>query len=387
MHDLSEACAVLCDDGEFWRDVLLPGLQMASLRDGRSLQPMRVEPESDTALRAKPVLDALEYGPLVVVDLVDVDATVFPLIEWMARARPARVLLFRRGRVPLPFELRTLLVRSLEAVHDAAAQARLRVALGTLATHGAYRISTTAGRGTLPRQVERWIQRRERNGVAAALRSAMTCLLDQGPARRALGHGGCAGPGAPRAADLMVRSALLDRRAGRWGEARTLLEQAVRRKSPTRRWLGANWASSGSTWVEAGASDALRRAVELSGDFEATLTLAARLARKGDSAASVRLLDHALRVSGGQLNLVLPAIEARVQADARVRLSQVDPRAPRGHPGHPCAAGRSGAAGGCAVEPVRHGAGARAPGRRGGRDGHVPAGAGLPHSSLADRDL
>ena len=323
MPDFSDICTVLCAHGTLWHDVLEPGISKASLPGGRSIRPLRVDPDDDVAMRSAAVLDAIEYGPLLVVDLVDIDPRVFPFVEWFARARPHSVLLFRRGQVALPIELHSFLVRSMDAT-DEASRSHTRVMLGTLATHGASDAYPRAGRGSLHRHVARIAQRRERNGVAVALRDAARSVLDGNltAARRAMTR---ACTLERKAVDLLLRSAVLDRKAGRWREAGDLLEIAVRRVPDN----AAAWRELGIVREhvgDEGAEDALRHAVKLSGDYEATVSLASRLMRKGEARQSVQLLDHAMRVSDGQLNLILPALEARARAEGRIRFREHEQR-------------------------------------------------------------
>ena len=323
MEDLSNRCTVLCAPGPFWRGILSPGLAMASLRDGRSLDLRRVDPDRAAALRDRSVLDGIEVGALVVVDLVDVAPSVFAFVEWLVRARPSRVLLFRRGTRALPFELRSYLVRSLgDAEEDEAAQARLRVSLGTLATLGAAEaVPARAGHQT-PRFVERLVQRRERLGVAPALREASRALLDgrSAAARDAMAD---ALERQPKAPDLLLRAAILHRVAGQWGEARSLLKRAVRRNTE----FAPAWRELGIVQLHDGDGEgvgSLKRAVELSGDFEASLVLASQLGRDSQTEASLALLERAMRVSGGQLNLVLPTLEARAHVEHKLRMSPLE---------------------------------------------------------------
>nr|MDJ0976115.1 FAD-dependent oxidoreductase [Planctomycetota bacterium] len=127
----------------------------------------------------------------------------------------------------------------------------------------------------------------------------------------------------PDAADLLLRTALLHRRAGRWVDAVLALERAAASApgfAPVWRELGIVREHAG----QAGALRALRRAVELAGDFEACVTLALLLARRGDAAEADRLFDRAMRASGGQLNLVLPALIGRARQRGRINVNPLE---------------------------------------------------------------
>ena len=311
-RDVSAACLVLSSASPICREVIAPAIALGSAADGQQLAVHRVDPADTQALVAQATLATLEHGALVVVDLVEIDNDLFPLVEWLARVRPASVLLFRHGNQALPFELRSFLVRTL--AFDLEEVTPLRVSVGTLATLGAAsRVrATRAGR----RQSERVRLRRERNGVAGLLDTAVRHLVqgDGATARAALAE--CV-EREPKAPDLLLRAAVLERMAGHWLQARDQLQRAVRgdpESAPAWRELGIVRQQLG----EAHSTQALRNAIDIDGDFEATVALALRESREGDADEGARLLERAMRLSGGQLNLVLPTLEARAQSHRKV---------------------------------------------------------------------
>src|SRR5262245_59634857 len=167
-EDLSDRCLAVVASEQRWREVLLPALRTASLPDGRSLEPERVDPRRSADLSADRTLDLLELAPAVFVDLADVPAAAFPLFAWHARARPKSVVLLRAGNVALPFEISTFPVRSIDAESPAVALAsrRLLAELATTAAHtrariGAAQSAVATTRGNLARR-----SRREKNGAA-----------------------------------------------------------------------------------------------------------------------------------------------------------------------------------------------------------------------------
>ena len=316
VHDTSNRCLVLSVGAKLWREVLHPGIRLGSALDGRELSALRVDPEDLDVLCSESVLDVLEHGALVVVDLVEIDPAIFPLVEWLARMRPSSVLLFRHGRAPLPFELHEFLVRSFD-VGAPGENSQLRVEVGTLATLAA--ASREHESPESARNRGRWLERRARNGVDACLRAAVRSVLlgDRDAARR---HCADALEIEPKAPDLMLRAAVLDRLGGRWAAARDLLLRATRR-NPT---CAAAWRELGIVREQAGLEGverALQRAIDLDADFEALVALALRLARRNEPDRSTQLLDRAMRISGGQLNIVLPTLEARAAQEGRISVA------------------------------------------------------------------
>ena len=318
--DLSNACLVLTSDRQMWRQVFRPATSIPSVRDGRSLVPTRIDPQDVDDLLGDEGLELLEHAAVVVVDLVGVEPDVFSLLMWYARARPQSVLLLRRGAEPLSVDARDFNVHSYDA-GDGVSQRRARMMVADLCLQGANarnraqlnRASITTINGS--RSLRR---RRQRNGVSEALRVACRALVaeDLSGARAALAEALHLERDAP---DLLLRSALLHRRAGRWGDAAPALRAAVAQDpdlAPAWRELGIVYQRTG----EAGAAEALRTAIRLTDDFEACIALALLLARRGENAESTALLDKALRASGGQLNLVLPALVRRVARDHRIHM-------------------------------------------------------------------
>ncbi len=319
--DLSLRCPVLVADPGAWREVLRKGVSVASMPDGRSLYPVRVNPQDIDELTTDETLDLLEYGAVMVADLNSLEPDVFALVSWYAHARPESVILLRRGLEPLPFELHNFAVRGYS--HDSPQNARAgRTTLGDRALAGAYarsvtvsgRIDPTAMAGN--RALRR---RRERNGVSEALRATATAILvgDIPEAGRAMA---AALRAEPDAYDLLLRVALLHRAGGQWANAIAPLEAAVRAnpRSP------AAWRELGVVRQHGGlegAADALRRALDIREDFEALVTLALLLGRRGEVAESARLLQRALAASGGQLNLVLPTLVLRAGQQGSLHIS------------------------------------------------------------------
>ena len=95
--DLSLRCPVLVAEPRAWRDVLRRGVGIASLRDGRSLLPQRINPQDLDELASDTNLEMLEYGAVAVADLNSIEPDVFSLVSWYAHARPESVVLLRRG--------------------------------------------------------------------------------------------------------------------------------------------------------------------------------------------------------------------------------------------------------------------------------------------------
>lgn len=321
MIDRTAQCLVLCADNDTWRDTLAPALAMASAPDGRTLRALRVDPEDEATLLSDDVLDALAHAALVVVDLCSVDPETFRLVEWIARVRPSSALLFRHGDMALPFELHEFLVRTLATPRDPQDARDVRMAVARLATLGASAREHEGGLAgcTVARHCIALQRRRARSGVLEGFRQAARLLVHGDPegARMALAG---ALEKEKRAPDLLLLAAVLDRLRGRWHDALVLLRRAVRRVPQA----GAAWRELGLVRLQAGvagATDALGRAVELTGDFEATVALALAEARDGDGERAVALLNRAMEVSGGQLNLVLPALEARARVEQRLAVN------------------------------------------------------------------
>ncbi|MDA1195506.1 MAG: hypothetical protein O2894_10030, partial [Planctomycetota bacterium] len=164
--NLSHACLVLTADPPTWRGVLRPGVTMACL-DGRNLRATWVDASQPAELEAEAALALLEYGAVIVADLVGMHARVFDLISWLAGARPDSVLLVRHGETPLPFHVRDLAVRLL----DQAETGRVGLAELVVAAARRRREVEPLGRDLTDEWANPGVQRRrERSGVAAALR-------------------------------------------------------------------------------------------------------------------------------------------------------------------------------------------------------------------------
>ena len=320
--DLSRRCLVLESDVALWRRYLRPGLRMACL-DGDNLQPQYVDASEAEELHDAAVLDLLEYGALVVADLVGMDRRVFELVSWVAAARPESVLLLRHGDAPLPFQLKDLAVRPFAARpgHD---DSDVRVALAEWAV-GALdqrRNAEPGGRDLTDGWANPIVRkRRGRQGVGEALRAASLAVLDMDPAgaRGAMLAAVAAQGSAP---DLLLRAAVLHRRAGHWADAEVALERAASlapRYAPIWRELGIVRQHLGHP----GAEDALRRAAD-AGDYEGSIALALSLSRAGRAAEAAPLLEGAMRRSHGQLNLVLPTLVLRAQDRGRVTMSAAE---------------------------------------------------------------
>src|SRR5262245_11672394 len=125
-EDLSDRSLVVVASELRWREVLLPSIRTASLPDGRSLEPERVDPRRAAALPAYPPLSLLELGAVVFVALADLPASACPLFAWHARARPKSVVLLRPDGVALPFEVTEFPVRSYHSEPPESARASRR---------------------------------------------------------------------------------------------------------------------------------------------------------------------------------------------------------------------------------------------------------------------
>ncbi|MGE0193788.1 MAG: FAD-dependent oxidoreductase, partial [Planctomycetota bacterium] len=313
----------LTNESSVWRSVVAPALHVASALDGRPLHIEPIEPTDHELLLDRETLQALEFAALLVVDLAALDAPAFRLVEWLARVRPGSALLLRTGTTALPFELHELLVRTLpDAKREGGANARQTVA--RLATLGAVARANEGGTiaWTSPRAVEVLARRREGRGARAAWQAAARARHagNHDAARVALGQ---ALQADPRAADLLLAAAVHDRLAGRWHDALPRLERAVRRAPH----LAAAWRELGLVRQHAGVPDArgaLERAVDLADDFEALVALAVLCSREGEAERAARLYARALQISDGQLNLVLPTLEAGARSDRRIVLHPWD---------------------------------------------------------------
>ncbi len=228
-EDPSGRCAVLVRDDEIWREVLAKGASIASVPDGRSLSPQRLAAAEAEDLDSIAALCALEYCPVLLVDLSDLAPDAFGVVSWLARARPHSVILLRRHGVVLPFDVHDLLVHSYDPA-SADGRSRARVSIAEWCVAGAYaRDREEAGPGLLTTQAGNRSarRRRDRNGVSAALYSAYRALL-RNDVEGASADLGLALAHEPDAGDLLLRSALLHRRQGRWAEAGLALERARR---------------------------------------------------------------------------------------------------------------------------------------------------------------
>jgi NADPH-dependent glutamate synthase beta subunit-like oxidoreductase/ferredoxin/Flp pilus assembly protein TadD len=319
--DPSNRCLVLAAEPEPWQTVLRAAVSIASAPDGRSLRPVRRNPQDVDALLADDTLDLLEHGAAVVADLPGVEPDVFALLSWTARLRPRSVLLLRRGHEALPVELHEFGVRTYELdTPEQASASRVELAghvleaarARSLQARGRHDPTTIAGARSLRR-------RRARNGVDAYLRAAARAVV-RGETDAAVAALVSALDAEPHAVDLLVRLGVLHRLAGRWASALPALERAVEADplhAPAWRELGIVRQKTGAS----GAQEALTKAVDLADDYEATLTLALARGRSGDAAGSTKLLEHAMKAAGGQPNLVLPALVMRCARDGRVSVS------------------------------------------------------------------
>ena len=323
MLDPTCTCVALTNESPVWRSVVAPALRVASALDGRPLDIASIDPTDHEALLHRGALKALETAALVVVDLAALDPPAFRLVEWLARVRPGSALLLRTGTAALPFELHELLVRTLPDVQqDGGVNARQTVA--RLATLGAAARAHEGGTiaWTSPRAVESLARRREARGTRVAWQTAARARHagNQEAARGALAQ---AVQVEPRATDLLLAAAVHDRLAGHWHDALPRLERAVR-LAPH---LAAAWRELGLARHQAGvgeAREALARAVDLADDFEALVALALSCSREGEADRAARLYARALQISDGQLNLVLPALEAGARSDQRIVLHRWD---------------------------------------------------------------
>jgi NADPH-dependent glutamate synthase beta subunit-like oxidoreductase/tetratricopeptide (TPR) repeat protein len=315
---------VLVDDDKCWHQYLLPGLRAASL-DGENLVPQRVPAKDPEDLEEDDMLDLFEYAPLLVADLAGMAPEVFSLVSWHARAHPESVLLVRHGTTPLPFELQAFAVRALD-LEDEARGPDVRRALSDWAAIAAKRRRHDDPIGsalTMPWGNQQLQRRRRRSGVIEHIREASRGLLqgDLRAARNAMLRALRAEPHAP---DLLLRTALLHRRAGCWQDAAATLEQAmtiIKHHAPI-------WRELGIVRQQIGLPDGeqlLRQAARH--DHEALVALALSLGRSGGTAEAAQLFERAMRAADGQLNLVLPALLARARENGRVSLSPAE----RGH--------------------------------------------------------
>ena len=320
---------MLTAEPTLWREVLRPALTTASLSDGRALVPERVDAREAWNAASERSLRLLEYGALLVADLVDLDPALFELVSWHARARPGSTLLLRRGDRPLSLELHEFLVR----VYDPSDPVRCRLEIASRAAAGGERRADEGPQGTTltsPRENLALRHRRDKSGVIDALLLANRDLLD-GNVEGATNAMREAVATEPHAADLRLRLALLHRRASRWAEAVHELEQAVHAAPHS----VASWRELGIARDRggvAGAEEAFRKALELDDDYEALVALALLLSRRGAGEDEVgRLLERAMEISGWQLNLVLPTLVHRagrlgriaVAGEERERVEQV----------------------------------------------------------------
>ena len=320
IEDLSDRCLVVVADVRRWEGVFRTAIRTASLPDGRSMEPERVDPRSAEALASDALIDLLEDGAAALVDLEDVPPSLFALLAWHARARPASVVLLRPARVALPFELHEFPVRTYDPdAEEGASKGRVAVArLATLAADARARACPAGEDLTTTKGNRARRKRRAKNGVTDALRRAGRALLlrDPGGALAAMEE---ALRAEPEASGLLLRGAILHREAGRWPSAVEDLERTVAidpESAPAWRELGIVRDRSGQD----GAEDALRKAVDLEEDYNALVALSFLLGRRGEPAEALKLLERAIEVSEGQLNLVLTALVLRVARDRAVGL-------------------------------------------------------------------
>src|SRR5262245_16379623 len=125
-EDLSDRSLVVVASELRWREVLLPSIRTASLPDGRSIEPERVDPRPAAALPPHPTLDLPGLGAVVFVGPPDLPPAAFPLFAWHARARPKSVVLLRPDGVALPFEVTEFPVRSYHSEPPESARASRR---------------------------------------------------------------------------------------------------------------------------------------------------------------------------------------------------------------------------------------------------------------------
>jgi NADPH-dependent glutamate synthase beta subunit-like oxidoreductase len=317
LEDLSDRCLVLAESDRHWLKVLRPAVRMGSLPDGRSLEGERFVPSALEGDVLDRMIDVLEFGAAAIADLMEVTPSQFRLLAWHERARPDNLLLFRRGNVALPFELHRFPVLAYDAESPEGASAS-RVAIAKLVTTagGARTLTGPLAVDLTAEAVNRtWRRRRYRNGVHEGLRTANRCMLDQDLAGALRAMEGVLGA-EPDAPDLLLRFALLHREAGHWPRAIQVLEKATA-VDPDR---AAAWRELGIVRDRAGrggAEDALRRAVDLRGDYAALVSLALLYGRRGEGGEASKLLERAVEASHGQLNLVLPALLLRVSRAGR----------------------------------------------------------------------
>ena len=289
--------------------VFLAAVRAASAPDGLPLDPRRVDPLRTEAHLDDDVVELLLGGGGVLADLADVGPRLFRVLAWEARIQPSAVAFFRHGRDAFPLDLHAFAVRSYDATTpEGAAEARREIArLATLAAWARARNEATGSVAPRPRLALR--RRREASGVAQALRHAVRRLFadDLNGAIDALAP---AVAGEPGGADLLLRRGVLLREAGHWAEARAALERVVALepgRAPAWRELGIVLDREGDDGAEA----ALRRAVTISSDYRALVSLGFLQSRRGEGADALGLLERALSASEGHLNLVLPVAVLR----------------------------------------------------------------------------
>ncbi|MFV1958271.1 MAG: FAD-dependent oxidoreductase [Planctomycetota bacterium] len=320
VEDFSPSALVVVADAKRWRTVLRPAVSWASLPDGRSLEPERVDPRSVSALSANRTLDLLEVGALLVVDLASLAPGVLDLLSWHARARSSTTMFLHVGEGDDAFAFHEFLVRSYQEEGDRAASSRLEIAtratvrLRSRPKEGPAGLDLASVKDNLTLR-----QRRDENGIGDAVKLADRDLLE-GNVGGALNGMEAALRVEPDASDLLLRTALLHRVQSRWGPAIRLLERAVAiHPASIDAWreLGIARERGGAS----GAEEALRRALDRGEDFETLVALAHLLSRQGDTDEAGRLLERAMERSGWQLNLVLPTLELRTGRTRRIYVS------------------------------------------------------------------
>ncbi len=305
--DLSDVCVVVTADGDRWRTVFEPAVRAASADDGRSLVPERIDPAS--GFLSDDDLDRIESGAVMLVDLFGLPPDLFALLAWTARMRPRSVVLMRPTGVALPYAVHEFAVRTLDVAAGPAALRESVARWATLAASARVREDALGARLSSPGSARALRGRRERRGVAIHLRLAMRALLS-GDAAAALFSTRSAFEADPSSADLALREALLRKDVGSWVEATAALDRALaldEQLAPAWRELGLVRERAGVLGVEA----ALRRAVDLSGDFSALVALAFRVQRDGRTEEALGYFERANEAAEGQLNLVLPAVVLR----------------------------------------------------------------------------
>jgi len=317
--DLSRRCLVLTADKRVWQQYLLRGVSIACV-DGDNLIPKRADPSEPDDIEPDDILDLLEYGAVVVADLVGMHPDVFSLVSWLARARPESVLLLRHGHGSLPFEVQDFAVRTFDLESEAPPTAtRIELAEWTVIAAKRRREMEPLGSDLTSQWDNPALQRRRgKNGVNDALRDADRALLtgDVAGAREAMYRALAISSNAP---DLLLRAALLHRRAGLWADATLTLDRAREEApeyAPIFREIGIVSEHTGAS----GTQENLERAAD-AGDYEAMVALAILFSRRGQPAKATPLFEAAMRRSRGQLNLVLPTLISRAQNQGKVNLS------------------------------------------------------------------